>query len=1052
MFHHHRDITLSRVESFLTKSFLLKSRLYGATHPLHVTRLAAPRPSDPELSTFAEAASLLGSYVPCSVGDVFGPIWSTHWLHVEVEIPESFTGKEVHLLWDSGSESMLFSETGVPLQSMTGTTDDTQRNCYILSKTAQAGKKFAFFIQLACCEMFGNSPGWECGPEAPPSTRDFKLKKAEIAVFNRNVNDLANDLYILWNAAKNLPETSQGAADGLWAADDAVNMCFLDDDNSIQKAREYLHEFIASHTGHTPHMITAVGHCHIDTAWLWPYSVTKAKCARSWVAQLRNAEQFPQFCFAVSQAQQMEWVKDLYPALYEEIKMAVANKRFAPVGATWVEMDCNIPCGESLVRQFLLGQRFFKSEFGKYCDIFWLPDTFGYAAQLPQLMRGANVEYFLTQKLSWNQTNKFPYTTFFWEGLDGSRVLTHFPPADTYNARVDAQECIKCETNNKDRERCPESLLLFGHGDGGGGPQYQMLDRYNTLSQGIPGLPLMKSATPSEFFSSVLERSGHKLLSWRGELYFEMHRGTYTTQAKNKFWNRKSEFLLHDIECVCSLATALKLLPLYPYQELSHMWKLILLNQFHDVLPGSSIGMVYEDSAQHYLEVQTKGANLLKLGMDALFKQLLSTAGDAHKALAVMNTLSFPRTEVVELDEESFSQQSAYNGKFLAVVQAPSVGYTVSDAPCPVPPVIVTPRQSQYILENQYLTACISSDGTISSLMCKSSLHGQRECIATHAVGNKFVVFEDMPNYWDNWDVDIFHLEKPITIDPHCVCEVVESGPIRATLKVSTLLLPKCKITQWISLKCTSKYLEFKTQVSWNEDHKILKVEFPVNVRSLNATYETQFGHIERPTHMNTSWDMAKFEVCAHKWADLSEHGFGVALLNDCKYGHSVLNNVMRISLLRGPKMPDKTADMGDHTFSYAIMPHFGMFQEAGVIEEAAAFNSCLISLPILTNQPHTSKSFVELSEARSAPAQGVLIDTLKMAETGNGNIIMRLYECFGGSHNHLELKIDPTLSEHFSSLQNVNLLEEAQSSPVPLPAALSFQPFQIKSLSLNNT
>uniref|UniRef100_A0A672RDD3 Alpha-mannosidase 2C1 n=1 Tax=Sinocyclocheilus grahami TaxID=75366 RepID=A0A672RDD3_SINGR len=730
----------------------------------------------------------------------------------------------------------------------------------------------------------------------------------------------------------------------------------------------------------------------------------------------------------IVKAQQFQWVKSWYPNLFSEIKQFVQKGQFIPVGGTWVEMDGNLPSGESMVRQFLHGQNFFKDEFAHYCKEFWLPDTFGYSAQLPQIMKGCGISRFLTQKISWNLVNTFPHNTFFWEGVDGTHVLTHFPPGNSYEMKGKVEDLINTVKNNKDKGRANHSGFLFGFGDGGGGPTQLMLDRLQRVRD-TDCLPKVQMSSPDVLFSQ-LESDSSLLCTWVGELFLELHNGTYTTQAKIKLGNRQCEALLHDVEVASCLALCKTDSFKYPACKLQELWRLLLLNQFHDVIPGSCIEMVVEDALKYYDEIRTTGSRLLLAACDSLG----STPGKgAGSSMAVLNTLPWERTEVISLPADDPQTR-------LALVKVPSVGVAqVTETAEPkdswVPFVIQV--DGTIMMENGLLKATIDQTGRLMSLLL---LQTNRETIFEGCLGNQFTLFDDVPLYWDAWDVMDYHLQtrKPVieVIEP---AKVVRSGTHQGSVSFSLRISGKSTIRQEIVLDACCPYVKFNTQVDWEESHKFLKVEFPVQVRSPNATYEIQFGHLQRPTHRNTSWDWARFEVWGHKWADLSEHGFGVALLNDSKYGYSIHENIMTLSLLRAPKAPDVNADMGHHNFTYALMPHTGPFQDALVIQYAYNLNFPLHVFHGVISEPWSAFSV-------NSPA--VILETVKQAESRENALLIRLYESHGSS---VTTTLSTSLPLH--KAWHCDLLERPDSiipvSKTTSGISLTFKPFQIRSLLL---
>ncbi|XP_027714108.1 alpha-mannosidase 2C1 isoform X1 [Vombatus ursinus] len=1025
----HRRTTLERVEKFLSPIYFtdcnLRSRLYGDSCP--VTSLSCFM--TPEQMPYEQA--IQQNFHTVKVGDTFGPTWWTCWFRVELTIPRTWMNHEIHFLWESDGEGLLW-RNGEPVQGLTKLGEKTS---YILTDKMKEGDPWSLtlYVETACSGVFGAGKGSMIAP--PDNEKRFSVTRAEMAVYHRNVHELMMDMEILLGMAKCLGEGSQRSFQALYTANQMVNVCDPTEPGTFSTARSLASGIFRQRNGDSQHTIHAIGHCHIDSAWLWPYKETIRKCARSWSSAIRLMEKNPQFTFACSQAQQYEWVKRYYPSLYAQVKEYIRAGQFIPVGGTWVEMDGNLPSGESMVRQFLQGQNFFLQEFGKVCSEFWLPDTFGYSAQLPQIMRGCGIQRFLTQKLSWNLVNSFPHHTFFWKGIDGSRVLAHFPPGDSYGMEGRVEEVLKTMNNNKDKGRVNHSAFLYGFGDGGGGPTQTMLDRLERMKD-TDGLPRVYFSTPERFFS-LLERDTGQLCTWVGELFLELHNGTYTTHAQIKKENRDCEQILHDVELLSSLALACSSTFQYPSAELQHLWRLLLLNQFHDVLPGSCIQQVVEDALKYYGEIRSSGSRLLKA---AIWTLCGGEPGPQElnppRSFLIFNTLSWERTEVVALPASKGTEN-------LVLVTVPSMGYTQAPAPAspPHPVRVVQEADGSVILENGIIRAHLDSMGHLNSLVLVSS---DRETIPRGVFGNQFVMFDDVPLYWDAWDVMDYHLEtrKPVTKLDQAL-EVGMPGGLRGSVHFSLQLSNRSILTQEIVLDAACPYLRFHTEVDWYESHKFLKVEFPVWAQTSSATYEIQFGHIQRPTHYNTSWDWARFEVWAHRWMDLSEHGFGMALLNNSKYGGSVQNNIFSLSLLRAPKSPDATADMGHHQFTYAIMPHMGTFQDSGVIQAAYNLNFPLRVIP-------TGPALCRPWSAFSVSSSAVVLETVKQAEAGAHphTLVLRLYEAHG---SHVDLWLQTSLPVQEAVI--CDLLERpdhrqrltVESSRLKL----SFSPFQVVSLLL---
>uniref|UniRef100_A0A672RDL9 Alpha-mannosidase 2C1 n=1 Tax=Sinocyclocheilus grahami TaxID=75366 RepID=A0A672RDL9_SINGR len=980
----NRRTLLERAEKFISDIYFtdcnLRGRLFGDIHPLESISVLLSE----KRILYSEAIQL--NFQPCKVGDTFGPTWWTCWFKVVLKIPEAWRGKEVHLRWESDGEGMVWRDQ----QPVQGLTKEGEKTSYVLTDLHVLISIFSItlYVELACNGLFGAGKGSMIA--APDPNRKFTLQKAELVVFNRDVRELLTDFEMLVDIVKIL-EGEQRGFQALFTANEMVNLCDPANPSSFAAARSLAQKFFAQKNGESQHVVHAMGHCHIDSAWLWPYEETIRKCARSWVTVIKLMENNPEFVFTCSQkespspktnvyvqAQQFQWVKSWYPNLFSEIKQFVQKGQFIPVGGTWVEMDGNLPSGESMVRQFLHGQNFFKDEFAHYCKEFWLPDTFGYSAQLPQIMKGCGISRFLTQKISWNLVNTFPHNTFFWEGVDGTHVLTHFPPGNSYEMKGKVEDLINTVKNNKDKGRANHSGFLFGFGDGGGGPTQLMLDRLQRVRD-TDCLPKVQMSSPDVLFSQ-LESDSSLLCTWVGELFLELHNGTYTTQAKIKLGNRQCEALLHDVEVASCLALCKTDSFKYPACKLQELWRLLLLNQFHDVIPGSCIEMVVEDALKYYDEIRTTGSRLLLAACDSLG----STPGKgAGSSMAVLNTLPWERTEVISLPADDPQTRLGW-----------------------VPFVIQV--DGTIMMENGLLKATIDQTGRLMSLLL---LQTNRETIFEGCLGNQFTLFDDVPLYWDAWDVMDYHLQtrKPVieVIEP---AKVVRSGTHQGSVSFSLRISGKSTIRQEIVLDACCPYVKFNTQVDWEESHKFLKVEFPVQVRSPNATYEIQFGHLQRPTHRNTSWDWARFEVWGHKWADLSEHGFGVALLNDSKYGYSIHENIMTLSLLRAPKAPDVNADMGHHNFTYALMPHTG----------------CAFSV--------------------NSPA--VILETVKQAESRENALLIRLYESHGSS---VTTTLSTSLPLH--KAWHCDLLERPDSiipvSKTTSGISLTFKPFQIRSLLL---
>jgi alpha-mannosidase len=904
----HREYTRARLAQTST---LLRALVHPETRPLERLVVSGP------VGRISREEALGLDYRPAERGQRFGPLWATFWFQGEAAVPPEWKGSRADLLWDSASEATLWLD-GVPGQGLNKHHHDAP-----LADTSEGGERVAFEVELACNGLFGRQ-------QAP-----FELHRAELARFDP-------EAWRLWLDFETLRALAvEPGLDESWAGEllSELNRFCNERDPAILAA---LYE---RRNATTAHELVAIGHAHLDTAWLWPLAETVRKAVRTFTTQARYLDEYPDFRFAVSQAQQYAWIEEREPQLWERIRGHVAAGRWVPVGGTWVEPDCNIPSGEALLRQFAHGQRFFEERFGRRCTEFWNPDVFGYNGQLPQLMREGGVSRFLTQKLSWNRFNRPEHHTFTWEGVDGSTVLAHFPPADTYSSTADVPQLRKSAREYLDHEHSRTALLVFGHGDGGGGPTREMIETL-LRARDLQGLPRSAMRSPEEFFQALEAEPGERPVLL-GELYFEYHRGTYTTQARTKLLNRRAEEALHDAELL-SVAAGGE----YPRAELDRLWKLLLLNAFHDILPGSSIGEVYEDAERELAEVVA--------GASAIADDALGRLGGGP-----FNTTPFARREVVESPD----------GSLVVVEAAPHARGEL---------VLIQHKvlRDGLVLENEHLRAELADDGTVVSLVDKST---GREALA--APGNRLELYEDRPVDFDAWDIDPAHLETREDCPPAESWQVVTESDLRVELAFERAVGERSRMRQSVRLDAGSRRLEFRTSVDWHEEHRLLKACFPLAVRAPNATYEMQFGYAERPTHWSTSHDRARYEVPAHRWADLSEHGFGVALLNDCKYGHSCHGNELRLSLLRAPKSPDPEADMGSHELAYALFPHAGGWREAGVVAEARRFN-----------QPLRWGASVEPTQSRSYASvndPNLVLDTVKRAEASDA-VVLRLYEAHG--------------------------------------------------------
>ena len=976
----HPDLTRNRIHRFLNS--VLRPLLYRDRTNLKIE--FNPEPS----RTQAEAES--GPWTEVAKGFAYGPAYRVVWFRLTGRVPASFNGQPAVVIAEVGGERTVWRDNS-PLCGV-----DTEHSDFGWMEgsamaagytTAQGDDEISVYIQV----YTRNSETTVFGKEAPRSEHTERVDRAELVLLNPDIRDLTYDVEFALNLMETLEATDPSYQTILRALNDITNTFTNGSRETTLRCRKLIRDALGSLNGEMKHTIVPVGHAHLDTAWLWPIEITKKKMAHTTATQLGLLERYPEYVFVHSQASQYEWLELDYPALFSRVKEAVKRGQWEPVGSMWVEADCNLTGSESMIRQFLYGRRYFKDKLGYTTEDMWLPDVFGYSAALPQILAKFNIKYFLTQKISWNQFNKFPHHTFWWQGIDGTKVWSHFPPADTYNANCEPKEVTYSVKNYKDHARSDQSLYVFGFGDGGGGPTEKHLEflRRGRLAPNYPEVASGKRAI--DFFREAKAKS-RDLLTWVGELYLELHRGTYTSQAANKRKNRESEFLMRDAEWLSSFAPR----P-YPGSQLEEAWKLVLLNQFHDIIPGSSVREVYEDSDRDYAKVAELGETVIQDALEAI-TEVIDTSAFSNPVALFHNAHSVTEGCIdwpvgnapasLSIHEEVVPVQlveALGERKLIFPVPQAAQGAVVigdlSDTPTLVRQRLKT---SSRRIENHEWSIRFDVHGNLTSI---ASLEDGVEFLEPGRLGNLFQLFEDKPNFWSAWDIDAFALETGVDLVRSESFEIVERGPVRAAAEV-VKKFGNSQIRQRISLGPTPG-IRFDTEIDWREEDKLLKVAFPVHVNAARATYEIQFGNVERPTHLNTSWDMAKFEVCAQKWVDLSEGDLGVALINDGKYGHDIHGNVMRMSLLRAPKAPDPLCDMGIHRFSYALVPHFGPYHHAGIVQSAYAFNAPVRSrrLAPRTGQPGTLPSLMQCDD------RNVIIEAVKKAEDSN-DLIVRLYEC----------------------------------------------------------
>lgn len=966
-----------------------------------------------------------------------------YWFKTEFTVPEEFDGRPLWLIfhtqieeWDDGKnpQFLLFID-GEIVQGL-----DMNHREVLVTDRAQAGRTYHVDLQSYTGTLHS----------------EFRLI-GEAAEIDPQIQGLYYDLQVPVWAFERMDKDDKTRLDIEAVLNRTINLLdfrkvpspgFSD---SVNQAREYIkRELYENMAGFNEVIATCIGHTHIDVAWWWTVEQTREKVARSFATVLKLMEEYPDYRFMSSQPQLYVFLKERYPELYEKVRLRIREGRWEPEGGMWLEADCNLTSGESLVRQFMHGKKFFKEEFGVDNRILWLPDVFGYSGALPQIMKKCGIDYFMTTKLSWNQFNKVPFDTLLWRGIDGSEVFTHFistlgvgQPAKsfftTYNGMLHPDAIMGGWTRYQNKEINNDILVAFGYGDGGGGPTRQMLETSTRMDKGVKGIPKVRQEFSRKYFEELEARvkDSSRLPRWEGEFYFEYHRGTYTSMARNKRSNRKSELMLMDLELLSVMAGSAGID--YPAKELHGLWKTVLLNQFHDILPGSSIKEVYEQTAKEYARLAEKAGNLIK--------ERLSALAGKGTAVVLFNTLGFDRDDVVLLNDMGvksltdergtvYPVQQTADGAVAYVKGLPSKGYK-SFTPCRD-----EQGRSEYGtpfritgngIETPFYDVRFTEDGNISSLFDKEN---SRQVLRDGKCGNQLRVYEDKPIYYDNWDIDIFYTEKYWDVNDIAAMEWIENGPVRATLEIKRNFSSSV-VSQKIHFYAGSRRIDFVTYVDWHENQHLLKVQFPLEIHSDEATFDVQFGNVTRKTHRNTSWDQARFESCGQKWADISEGGYGVSLLNDCKYGHSVHEGNLSLTLIKSGIEPNPHTDQEEHYFTYSLYPHAGNWREGNTAQEAAKLNQPVYAVAGAGNKLNFS--------LLSANAGHVMIETVKCAESGS-SMIIRAYD-YQNKRGPVSIKLNGKISR----VTECDLLENELCNAEHTESSFDFyiKPYEIKTFKV---
>ena len=996
-----------------------------------------------ELSGFATMEhlspqeALKGDFQPMPAGTKWGAKWEYGWFKTRIVLPDEARNRRIVLRLEVTDKEAIIFVNGRMIESHRASWGHET-----LTFSGKSGEAFEILVEAAAghgptpCHAGPVPPGRDSVPE-PPATQQ-QIGECTFGIWSEDAYQLHIDVETLFDIRENLAPESLRVA----RIDEALkDFTFIADFElpreqmleTLRAAREHVAPLLACRNGSTAPEMFCFGHGHLDVAWLWPLAETERKAARTLANQLALIEEYPEHRFLHSQAHLFRMVKRSYPDLYGRVKKAVAAGNIIAEGGMWVEADNNVTGGESLIRQFLHGKRFFHEEFGVDCRLLWLPDVFGYSAALPQILNGCGIKYFSTSKIFWTYHGgeTFPYHNFIWEGIDGSEVIAHLHY--DYNSNTSASSAIRRWKTRVQTDGMSTRLYPFGHGDGGGGPSRNHLEYLRRLGDS-EGVPKMRLASPINFFEDLVRRGEHDVNRYVGELYFQAHRGVQTSQARTKKGNRRSELALREAEMWGAAAAVMKGFA-WPADEIDEAWKEVLLNQFHDILPGSSIRRVYEEAEASHARVIDRANETASAALAALTE-------DAD-AITVFNSLGWPRRAVIELPE-NFAGAIDTDGELLCVQETGGRRFVQTNVPpCgwkslkrgrgPRPGCdggYTRVKMTDRSLENNLLRVELDDLGRVVSVFDKQA---GRELLA--GPSNVFRMYRDVPSRFDAWDIDSMYKDAPVDLAAPAEIQVVAEGPLAGVIRVSRKL-NSSEMTQDILLQRDGRRVEFATTVDWHESHKLLKVCFVPDIHADQALHEIQFGHVRRPNHASRPYDADRFEVTNHKWTALAEEGRGFAVLNDCKYGVNVVAKSINLTLLRAPKAPDMTADQGRQEFTYAFYAWSGPLSDSGVVREA-----CELNVPILTAAGSAGEQSL-----LSVDAPNVVIETVKPAEDASGDIIVRLYES-----KRTATRCTLTTTLPVASANGTDMLENTTSS-LDLTGgriALDLHPFEIKTLRL---
>ena len=1106
----HDDSALveARLNRFVRER--LHPAIYRATAPLTVTAWVAPG----EPVSFAEAVS--HPFEPFVVGESWGRPWGTVWFHLTGLVPPQWAGladTRIEVVVDLGftvavpgfqAEGTAYSSDGRVLKGV----ESLNRTVTVDGDTIDLYIEAAANPNIAADFSFTPTLLGDLGTAG--STPLYLLRQADVAQRDTQVWQLAQDVFTLDGLRRELSAASPRRANILRALERCLDLLDPDDVGGTAEAgRAALAPVLASPANASAHRVHAVGHAHIDSAWLWPVRETVRKVARTWSNVLDLIDRHPDFVFAASSAQQYAWLQQFYPELFERVRKAVAAGNFVPAGGMWVESDTNMPGGEALARQFVAGKGFFLREFGVEPLEVWLPDSFGYSAALPQIVRAAGSRWFLTQKLSWNDTNLFPHHSFLWEGLDGSRVFTHFPPVADYNAQLSGLELARAERLFAEKGVANTSLVPFGWGDGGGGPTEEMIAAAHRTAS-LEGSPTVELSSPRRFFEAA-EAEYAAPPVWSGELYLEFHRGTLTSQARTKQGNRRCEHLLREAELWATTA-AVRVGAQYPRAALENAWQTVLLQQFHDILPGSSIAWVHQQVEREYMRV----AGALEGVIEASVRALVGPGDGA----VVLNAGPYARAGVPALggsagadtrgadtrgadaagDEATSAEGTGRDAGETAPVRGSATA--VGDAAAAHAGAIISRTPAGWVLTNEHVSVTIDEDGLFTSVYDR---HVDRQVVPAGARANLLTLHRDTPTQWDAWDIDTPHARLFVELTDADSVEQLDQLPVGQVGVRVTRRFGESSVVEDVTLALDSSAIDLHVKIDWHERQKLLRLNFPLDVKADRASSEIQFGHIFRPTHANTSWDAARFETVAHRWVHVGEPGFGVAVANDSTYGHAIIRTAfapgetdaprrdpgtgqdanaagysspgedasisqgsrrdgevrvgstaspdrvtdtappaaaarigttVALTLLRAAVYPDPTADQGEHEFRVAL--------RVGASIPDAVYEGYRLNLPLRTVAGIGSPPVEPLFTVDN-PA--VVIEAVKLAEDGSGDVIVRVYDAHGARSRARVIRSFAAAEAHETDLLERPVARAAIIATDDAVLTLELRPFQLVTL-----